>query len=654
MFWRFGYNTPSAIDGLLEKDVVSIDEILVDQDVIQEAKSQNTKLIDFLIRRDSITRLIDLFYSIENDKQRIPLIACEILSCEIPELTDAMLVDYKDQLERLWNFLEIPYCREPYYSIQSAYFCKIINIFLNKRTVEMVEFIKSKPENVKKILAHLESSPMMDLLLKLVRMEEITEGRGLVKWLNENGLLADLMNRLDPNLDSLEQSTAQQCISEIIRLSQTSSCEQFSIGVNDFTLQLTSKDNLKTLVKYMLDPVAPNASSSLVNGVTIIIDIIRNNNVDIDNDTMNTEYQQVRPSPISLVHMLDVLTDHIDQFVALLIKPRSLKDKADKPLGFERLKIAELFAELLHCSNMTSSNISEKDELTYGDKLKLKFVETKVLPTCIDLFFSYPWNNFLHYVVYDMLHQIFNGQMNRESNRQLAISIFKEGHLTDKIIEAQEKNDIECAKPKGMRLGYMGHLTFISDEVIKLFEGYPEGIISAVKDSVDLDRWYSYCSHQLKDTKERDSFPLGEVNQVQMNGDMNEDDDEDEVYDDNNIKNVLEEMNRYSHLGTTEEEEDEEEEEGGSQWVNSIRPNEEEDEMSDDEEEPSRGVLGWSDVKFGSNNPFQPTQLSTQLDSSEDEDDPFGDFTSSNEDGQWEDGFTSNFTEMSIAVQPSK
>lgn len=42
-----------------------------------------------------------------------------------------------------------------------------------------------------------------------------------------------------------------------------------------------------------------------------------------------------------------------------------------------------------------------------------------------------------------MLHQVFNGQMNKESNRQLALCIFIQGRLTDKIVEAQEKNDIE-------------------------------------------------------------------------------------------------------------------------------------------------------------------------------------------------------------------
>lgn len=42
-----------------------------------------------------------------------------------------------------------------------------------------------------------------------------------------------------------------------------------------------------------------------------------------------------------------------------------------------------------------------------------------------------------------MLHQVFNGQMNKESNRQLALAIFTQGKLTEKIVEAQVKNDLE-------------------------------------------------------------------------------------------------------------------------------------------------------------------------------------------------------------------
>jgi hypothetical protein len=79
----------------------------------------------------------------------------------------------------------------------------------------------------------------------------------------------------------------------------------------------------------------------------------------------------------------------------------------------------------------------------------------------------------------------------------------------------------------------MGHLTFISDEIIKLFEGYPEGIIASIKDSVDLEKWYQYCITQLKQTKERDSFPLGEIiRPLNDNDDDNDDDEEDDDEED--------------------------------------------------------------------------------------------------------------------------
>lgn len=46
MFWRFGFNNVSTIDSVLEKEDVTLEEVLMDQDIIQEAKSQNPKLLE--------------------------------------------------------------------------------------------------------------------------------------------------------------------------------------------------------------------------------------------------------------------------------------------------------------------------------------------------------------------------------------------------------------------------------------------------------------------------------------------------------------------------------------------------------------------------------------------------------------------------------
>ncbi|RUO96017.1 hypothetical protein BC936DRAFT_142783 [Jimgerdemannia flammicorona] len=89
------------------------------------------------------------------------------------------------------------------------------------------------------------------------------------------------------------------------------------------------------------------------------------------------------------------------------------------------------------------------------------------------------------------------------------------------------------AKPKGVRLGYMGHLTFISDEVVKLFERYPQEIVTAIKGAVDLDTWSEYVAKGLRETKERDRVPLGGARPAghdgmdQTHGESEEDEDED-------------------------------------------------------------------------------------------------------------------------------
>lgn len=109
------------------------------------------------------------------------MVACEVLACEIPQLIDAIVIEHVEILQDFWNFLKLPYSAEPDYSFQSSYFCKIITIFLTKRTVEMLDFIKSTPVNLELILCHLQSSAIMDLLLTLVRLEELPEAKGTVQ-----------------------------------------------------------------------------------------------------------------------------------------------------------------------------------------------------------------------------------------------------------------------------------------------------------------------------------------------------------------------------------------------------------------------------------------------------------------------------------------
>ncbi|KAJ4295593.1 sporulation-induced protein [Kalmusia sp. IMI 367209] len=146
-----------------------------------------------------------------------------------------------------------------------------------------------------------------------------------------------------------------------------------------------------------------------------------------------------------------------------------------------------------------------------GDLLKIQFVENKVVPTIFDFFFRFPWNNFLHNVVYDVVQQVFNGQMERGYNRSLAIDLFETGRITERIIEGQQASDKAQAETH-MRLGYMGHLTLIAEEVLKFTERHPAELLSqSVLEKVMSQSWIDYVEQTLAETRERDNAILGGV-----------------------------------------------------------------------------------------------------------------------------------------------
>lgn len=46
MFWRFGFHNSSAIEGIIEKDGSKIEDLMGEEELIQEVKAQNHKVID--------------------------------------------------------------------------------------------------------------------------------------------------------------------------------------------------------------------------------------------------------------------------------------------------------------------------------------------------------------------------------------------------------------------------------------------------------------------------------------------------------------------------------------------------------------------------------------------------------------------------------
>ena len=113
--------------------------------------------------------------------------------------------------------------------------------------------------------------------------------------------------------------------------------------------------------------------------------------------------------------------------------------------------------------------------------------------------------------MYDVVQQVFNGQMERGYNRSLAIDLFETGRITERIIEGQQASDKAQAETH-MRLGYMGHLTLIAEEVLKFTERHPAELLSrTVLEKVMDAAWIDYVEQTLAETRERDNAILGGV-----------------------------------------------------------------------------------------------------------------------------------------------
>lgn len=300
----------------------------------------------------------------EAQRKKYAFVACEILSSEVWAISEA-LIENPSSLRDFWAFLKRPPPLDP---VQAGYFNKVNEALLDRKTEEMLEFIKSIDDVVSDLVVHVDCPPIMDLLLKMISLEKVEGGQGVVDWLQSRNLIPILLSYLSPEHSSATQTSAGDFLKAIITISANATTQDQSvIGPNELTRQLVSEPCIKNLIADML-----RGGSPLTVGVGIIIEVIRKNNSDYDLES------QIGPTPrttdpIYLGTLLRQFANNVSNFMNLILAsdradpddPNAPKKRKEvrvafgekiEPLGFDRFKTCELMAELLHCSNMALLN----------------------------------------------------------------------------------------------------------------------------------------------------------------------------------------------------------------------------------------------------------------------------------------------------------
>ncbi|KAJ3977222.1 SIT4 phosphatase-associated protein-domain-containing protein [Lentinula raphanica] len=472
MFWRFGFHSASSIDSLLDKDdqsLLTLDALLDEDDLLQECKSQNTRLVDYFQRVDVLGRLLGWVSGEvgaakfdddveQQEKQgtgttnttnrsKYPYIAAEVLCSEIWSIVETCVSTHPDKLlVPFWNYVldkapdELKFGAQNNNSHAAAHFAKVNAVFLGKKPGEMLAFIQSQPEIVGRLLRHIENPSLVDLLVRIIQLDEYAYGYdgavGVLEWLSSEKLIPRLIDMLSPAYPPDIHQVVSDLIKGIISMatpspgtgltsngpvaSNNNSTENVSgVSSNLFARELAREDSVSKLVTYILQDFSPSlpepplsrdvesgtathfesASSSAIHAMGILTELIRKNNSDylepylfhtLRNRLIGVQQAMVqqgespedvadgrktleramkemvdRMGVVNLGFVLNILCDdgRLERLVGYLWKPRSLMVEGPvagsisaPALTFERFRITELLAELLHCSNMALLN----------------------------------------------------------------------------------------------------------------------------------------------------------------------------------------------------------------------------------------------------------------------------------------------------------
>ncbi|XP_072598389.1 serine/threonine-protein phosphatase 6 regulatory subunit 2 isoform X14 [Vulpes vulpes] len=486
MFWKFDLNTTSHVDKLLDREDVTLRELMDEDDILQECKAQNQKLLGFLCRQQCMEELVSLITQdppLDMDEKvrfKYPNTACELLTCDVPQINDRLGGD-ETLLNLLYDFLDH---EPPLNPLLASFFSKTIGNLIARKTEQ---------------------------------------------WLNEEKIIQRLVELIHPSQDEDRQSNASQTLCDIIRLGREQGSQLQEAPEPDPLLAvLESQDCVEQLLKNMFD--GDQTESCLVSGTQVLLTLLETRRAGTEGlvDSFSQGLEGLCTISSSVLHGIE---PRLKDFHQLLLSPPKKKailttiGVLEEPLGNARLHGARLMAALLH---------------TNTPSINQELCRLNTMGLLLDLFFKYTWNNFLHFQVELCIAAILShaaredraeasrpesgveplpGSGDPETPQPAAsrpentmvTHLFQKCCLVQRILEAWEAND-HAQAAGGMRRGNMGHLTRIANAVVQNLERGPmQTHISEVIRGLPADcrgRWENFVEETLAETNRRNAVDL--------------------------------------------------------------------------------------------------------------------------------------------------
>lgn len=452
MFWRMtGLSTASPVDTILDKENYTLEELLDEDEIIQECKALNNRLINFLRERAQVEQLIR--YIVEEvledaEKKRtfkFPFIACEIFTCEVETILRTLVED-EELMDLLFSFLKPDI---PHSTLLAGYFSKVVLCLMARKTAQLMSYVQGHQEIFHQLIDLIGITSIMEVLIRLIGADEnmYSNYTDSLQWLDDANVLDLIVDKFSSsNLPEVHANTA-----EVL-------CAITRYAPPGLAAKICSPSFLGRLLRNAFEDSRPK--SVLVHSLSVCISLLDPKKL------LPPPYQSFR-SQISRGTMVNVNPETVNGMLGSLGDLLKLLDVSASeavlkttfgslkpPLGKHRLKIVEFISVLL-----TISNEAAEEEL----------IRLGAIRKVLDLLFEYPYNNFLH-------HQVENivGSCLESKRTSLVDHILRDCDIVSKILEAEKQPMLlsDSNKPtlsaEGRlppRVGNIGHLSRMANKL---------------------------------------------------------------------------------------------------------------------------------------------------------------------------------------------
>ncbi|XP_050055159.1 serine/threonine-protein phosphatase 6 regulatory subunit 3 isoform X1 [Aphis gossypii] len=502
MYWK--NNPASNWDSIFDRENLCLSDLMREQNLLEELKGQNKKLIDFLTKPDIALELVRLVtqepQENENPENRfvLPNLACEILTSDIQPMYNVLSHE-----EEIWkcffSFLEDN--EPPLNSLMASYFSRTLCSLILKtgsqdwytyqfNCLKALEKVTDKGNFIDLLLKHLDTSAIMDLIIKISTLLEGPPLRSNIFTLFEK---EQLIFKLVDTLDSKNLPVRQLNAAEIICAIEVAS-ELHPLEQNPLVISIESPETVNTVLVKMFGQTE-KTESTLLGGISILQTLLMATK--FKGEDSNEVYSKKQALAEILYITILPFLEHIHN--VLLIPPKiesleSMGNVIEKPFGNVRLQIVRLISSLL---SMHNQQINER------------FAQLNTIKVLLDCFFCYELNNFLHTQVVQCFHEVMCCNHSLAENSTFIAHVIKDCQLIESILDNEK-----CIQPGKKRKGYIGHLVTIAKSLHNTEAFYSDhfrGIIVNTLDSDIVSRWDSFTSTTLEDNEERISTCLGGI-----------------------------------------------------------------------------------------------------------------------------------------------